>query len=840
MTRGSSAELTLRGAGLDDPLMLVPSFPARGITPIPGTLGKDSSQSRWLLSTGDDVTPGWHRLRLLTGRGLSNAKPFCIDTLPQVPSTGAAQSKDRAQLVPVPCVVAGRASAEASDYFRFSAAAGQRLSFEVIGRRLGSGLDPWIKLYDARTGRELPRGFCDDAPGLQSDARLSYTFAAAGDYLIEVRDALWRGGEDFQYRLRIGEFPCAIAPLPLAAQRGSKRSIGFAGPAVEGVSPIEVEIPSDPTATALSVTPIAGNGQAGWPVTLLVSDHEEWLVLEPTPAEGLPIPVPCGISGRFARAGQVDRFRVPVRKGQKYVVGLQPSEFQSSTEVDLAVRDAAGSVLARSQADKPGDFEFTPAADGFVVLSAEHLNYAFGPNEIYRITVKPWAPGFELTLSADCVTVAQGQSGLIPVQTLVRRGFAGPIELTVVGPEGISGTLLVSAGAESGSPPAPGQPPGAPFAMLPVRVAAGTPPGAYDVQVRAKATIDGRDVVAFASVAEIVSKSMGGLIYPPRQWLHTVAVGVLPRPPFELAARFDPPESVRGLESSLIVTAKRDDGFNEAISVAAAGLPANVSASPQVIGPGQSEARIAVKLGEAAALGRYTFTVLGQSKVGERSLTATLAADPLVVARPFELRTDPNPLTIQAGDKARLTVTAARKGGYSGPIALELRNLPAQVTAPKTEIAAGQTTATIELSAAPTAPLVARADVDVLGAIALGQQQNASPPFAVKVQAPTPSLALKVEPGSVTLKPGSKAKAKVTVERKQLAGPVVLSVAGLPATVTAAEVTLPADQNSGEIEFVAQAVEGEPVKAEATVMAKSGTTTATAKVIVQIERLMDR
>ena len=54
-----------------------------------------------------------------------------------------------------PCVVIGQVSAESSEFFKFTVAAGQRLSFEVLGRRLGSALDPWIKLYDAKSGREL-------------------------------------------------------------------------------------------------------------------------------------------------------------------------------------------------------------------------------------------------------------------------------------------------------------------------------------------------------------------------------------------------------------------------------------------------------------------------------------------------------------------------------------------------------------------------------------------------------------------------------------------------------------------------------------------------------------
>src|SRR5207244_7615655 len=105
-----------------------------------------------------------------------------------------------AQAVPVPCVVVGRADAEVSDYYKITVKAGERVSFEILGRRLGSAFDPQIQLYDAKSGRELPGGHSNDAPGLQTDPRLTYTFKDAGDYLVEVRDVLYRGGADFFYR----------------------------------------------------------------------------------------------------------------------------------------------------------------------------------------------------------------------------------------------------------------------------------------------------------------------------------------------------------------------------------------------------------------------------------------------------------------------------------------------------------------------------------------------------------------------------------------------------------------------------------------------------------------
>src|SRR5207244_6738369 len=184
-----------------------------------------------------------------------------------------------------------------------------------------------------------------------------------------------------------------------------------------------------------------------------------------------------------------------------------------------------------------------------------------------------------LTLASDRVDVPQGQAGLIAVQTLIRSDYGGPIELSVVGPPGLSGVLAVAPGAQSGPPPAPGQRGGAPFAMLPVRAAADLAPGAYEVLVRAKATVDGREVVAFASTAAAVSQGLAGLPYPPRTWLRGVGVAVLPRPPVTLSARWEPPEAVRGLATTLVVTAEREKDFDGDVALSLVGLPPNVTAA---------------------------------------------------------------------------------------------------------------------------------------------------------------------------------------------------------------------------------------------------------------------
>jgi hypothetical protein len=174
---------------------------------------------------------------------------------------------------------------------------------------------------------------------------------------------------------------------------------------------------------------------------------------------------------------------------------------------------------------------------------------------------------------------------------------------------------------------------------------------------------------------------------------------------------------------------------------------------------------------------------------------------------PFDLKVEPTPLKLPVGDKAKLKITATRKAGYQGPINVELRNLPANVTAPKGVIEMAQTTVEIEISAAATAVVGDKADVNVLGtATTAANQQNASSNFTVSVQpaAPsTPTFELKAEGVPLKITQGGKVKLKVAAVRKGYQGPITVELKNLPANVTAAKATIAKDQAAVEIEVAA-------------------------------------
>ena len=88
--------------------------------------------------------------------------------------------------------------------------------------------------------------------------------------------------------------------------------------------------------------------------------------------------------------------------------------------------------------------EITAPDDGDYLVEVQHLNFLVGPSEVYRLTVAPSEPGFDVTLGIDRYDVGAG--GTLPLPLIVsRRGFTGPIEVRVVGGTGVRGAVTIPA-----------------------------------------------------------------------------------------------------------------------------------------------------------------------------------------------------------------------------------------------------------------------------------------------------------------------------------------------------------------------------------------------------------
>jgi hypothetical protein len=615
LTAGTTAELTLTGTNLADAVAVWTSAP--GVTFAVPPDQKDAAKLTVKAEAKGPAAAGLYQVRVVTRSGVSNFRPFSLDALPAVAGKDGNGKAASAQVVPVPCVVTGATAAEASDFYKVSVKPGQTLTFEAVARRTGSPLDPVIILYDPASGRELPGLYADDTPGLQGDARVTHTFPSAADVVVEIRDATYRGGADFAYRLRIGEFPGVTTAFPLAVQAGKAAQVGGSGPGADRVTKAELT----GTPPAVYFAPKPEKGPPGWPVAVRVSPHPEAVEQEPNnePAKANKLPVPGGVSGVFATKGDFDHFAFPGKKGQKLEITAAAYELNAPTEVYLRVLDAKGTELAKSDPAKPtARIEFSPPADGEYVVAAENLNYLHGPSEVYHLTVRPDAPDFEVALGLDRFDVAPGGWAVLPVTGLAKlNGFNAPVELTVAGVPGLIGSLTLPAGANP-TPQAP--------LYLPVSLAPGGLPGHYPVTVRAAAKVGGQTVEKSAAVTDVVRAGLAGLPNVPPEMTAQLAAVVVEKPPFRLEIDLDKPTTAAGASAKGKVLVRRSGGFDGEVQLALVSAPTGVTlkAKPAAKGAAEAEAEFAADAKAAAGSGPVVVKGTGKHQGRDFAYVAVL------------------------------------------------------------------------------------------------------------------------------------------------------------------------------------------------------------------------
>ena len=155
----------------------------------------------------------------MTRNGMTNPMVFQVGTLPEACEQEPNDPRPQPAWPPVkrpeqpvhdlPVLLNGQIMPGDVDRFRIWAAQGQRLVIEAQARHLvpylADAVPGWFQatlaLYDA-DGVEL--AYADDYR-FNPDPVLYYEIPKNGEYQLEIRDAIYRGREDFVYRVSVGE-----------------------------------------------------------------------------------------------------------------------------------------------------------------------------------------------------------------------------------------------------------------------------------------------------------------------------------------------------------------------------------------------------------------------------------------------------------------------------------------------------------------------------------------------------------------------------------------------------------------------------------------------------------
>jgi hypothetical protein len=726
--KGSTVEVKISGNYIADPQEFI--FYRPGIKAVDISYeGKfEHGTVKCTFEIAADCPPGEHVFRIRTKTQLTNAATFHVSPFPVIDEVEGDKERKTpdndslASAMPVPSNVTVRGTISGKpkddvDIFRVPVTASGRLSVEVDAIRISDiphthGVEPnssdlAVRVLDAN-GREL--AINDDNPLHTQDPLVSLKLPA--DYpssgadgtvaYVEVRRTIF-GSWPAPYSVHIGSFSRPLAAYPAGGPAGK---------------PLQVKLIGDPLGDVdqtIAVPEATGTfeyyGDAPSPLLLRSSSLPNTLE-DAAAAETRVAALPAALNGIVDKPGDVDLWRVSVKKGERYRVRvyaaalglpLQPKirimpvdadgkpgkeevKAHESTRDDreLFGISAYGGSVVRDSLDPSVIWE--PKADGDYVLEFADLSGAGKPSAVYRIEVETPPDAVYTVLPTTLywweapkwasLAIPQGDRWTVNVNLPQGQGskFKGELEIVAHGlPAGVK--------------------------LLPNRVPAGESP--WPIQFVADATaapavslitLEARPVDPAQKIVSGSRMNLPFLNSPGGDAWRTVrldrfVLAVVDPSPFSVEIEEPKVPIVRGGSLGVPVKITRRNGYDEPIGLQFDYGPKGIGRPPQVIVPsGESSAVLELTAEAGAALGTklLVLTALTKSQgdqawCGHGQIRVSTAIVNLTVAEPFvELAAEPE--SVRRGEKKKFVWTLRHKSPFEGEASVKLLGIPKGVT----------------------------------------------------------------------------------------------------------------------------------------------------------------
>jgi hypothetical protein len=416
------------------------------------------------VSLAPDAVPGTRELRVKTASGLSNPVVFCIGTLPESTdpvvtatsnpaarlnaASGPGNSRvsatgKRETTVTLPALINGQILPGEVDRFRFAARKGQRITIMTAARSLlpylADAVPGWFQatlaLYDSN-GREL--AYADDFRFHPDPALLCET-PADGDYVLEIKDAIFRGREDFVYRIAVGELPFVTAVFPLGGRAGDVLHVQTTG---WNLPQPDLKVDTLGQGRGIFELAVRGGQSLSNPVRFALDERRAVVEVEANDTLAAPqtLTLPTTIDGRIGAPGDVDVFKIEVAAPSVIVAELLARRLNSPLDSVVEVFDRSGQRIAMNDdyedkaaglqthhADSRLEVQLPSAGVYFVRVTDAQRNG--GPEFGYRLRLGAPEPDFALRIVPSTLNLRSGTSVTLTAYALRRDGFKEEIVL---------------------------------------------------------------------------------------------------------------------------------------------------------------------------------------------------------------------------------------------------------------------------------------------------------------------------------------------------------------------------------------------------------------------------
>ncbi len=434
------------------------AWPAKVWVDAPGIVFKaETNSGKFSVEVAADAPVGGHLVRLYNDQGVSGLRFIVVTKERQTEEVEPNNEFKKPQAIEAfPAFINGRLEKSGDvDSYAVALEVGQTLVASVEAYTLASPVDAVLRVVDAR-GVQVAWNH-DGGPTL--DPFLTWTAKSAGTYVVQVfgfgypadSSVNFVGNTKCVYRLHLSRGPYVNHTVPLGVTRGKKTTVELVGwnlPAPASVEFDATAVPDDRSEARL-----VGKGFSN-EVQLAVVDGEVVLEREPndTASGTNRITLPCGVTGRIDRAGDVDRFPFTARKDAKWLISVEAVALGFPLDAWVRIEDAQGKELAKNDGATGVDpkLEWTVPADGeFVVVVGNRLQRG-GADFRYHLLVRPAKPELRVTLTDSALAVTPGQTNDFKVALKRLHGFAGELKVAATNlPPGLSVEPVVVASKDN-------------------------------------------------------------------------------------------------------------------------------------------------------------------------------------------------------------------------------------------------------------------------------------------------------------------------------------------------------------------------------------------------------
>ncbi|MEZ6128765.1 MAG: hypothetical protein R3C59_08795 [Planctomycetaceae bacterium] len=423
----------------------------------------------------------------------------------------------------------------------------------AAARTAATDAEKAVKGFPARPSRNL--GVASHFPG-REDPAMTFTAPHDGDYVIEVRDELFRGRTEFNYRLTIVRLsePATIDVADASTKPGTI-------------------IPTAYRPVGTSAVKAEGRRDEAEPN----NSTEQAMLLE----------IPALITGVIEQSGDADYYRFSATKGQRLVLETVGQAIGSPVDTRLDLFDARGRKLKSNDDNslfQDAAFEHRFDADGEYVLCVMDTTGIGSPGHLYQLNIREPAPDFSLTVYPDNPRITAGGSVALTVMIDRRDGFREDVEVRL---NDLPAGAVASSGVITN---------GQNQVTLSLTVPADCTPAVSSFSVVGK-TVSTEAALEHSATPVERSRYINEWRYVPVQDL---SLSILPAAPYTMSWKLSEATLKAGENFTAALALHRTPGFDAAVRVTLDGLPSRVVAPVVTFEKGQSEVNVELRVASNA------------------------------------------------------------------------------------------------------------------------------------------------------------------------------------------------------------------------------------------------